>query len=93
MSTMTSVRVIISGLVQGVFFRVETQRAATAAGVYGWVRNLPDRTVEALFEGPEEKVKQMEAWCWKGSPGARVDQVRSFPMAYTGAYKDFKITG
>ena len=67
--------VVISGKVQGVFFRAETQRAALARKVSGWVRNRPDGTVEAVFEGPEEAVVAMLEWCKTGSPRSRVDKV------------------
>jgi len=68
--------VVISGRVQGVFFRVETQRAAESIGVRGWVRNRPEGTVEAVFEGQSEKVKQAIEWCWKGSPASQVSDVQ-----------------
>lgn len=68
--------VLISGRVQGVFFRAETQKAAVRLGIRGWVRNCPDGRVEALFEGPRERVTQMIEWCWKGSPHSRVSDVQ-----------------
>ena len=67
---------VISGRVQGVFFRVETQKAAKRLGLRGWVRNLPDGTVEALFQGRQEQVDQMLKWCWQGSPGSKVAEVK-----------------
>ncbi|MCP4747932.1 MAG: acylphosphatase [Desulfobacteraceae bacterium] len=67
---------IISGRVQGVFYRAETQRAAQKAGVNGWVRNLADGNVEAFFEGPKDKVDAMVKWCWQGSPGSEVSNVK-----------------
>ena len=71
----TRARVVISGKVQGVFFRGETQRAAAVRGVTGWVKNRPDGTVEAVFEGPEEDVVAMLEWCKKGAPRSRVDKI------------------
>ncbi len=71
----TRAHVIISGKVQGVCFRVETQRAAVERGVNGWVKNRSHRRVEAIFEGPEEAVVSMLEWCKKGSPGSRVDDI------------------
>ncbi|MEJ2040289.1 MAG: acylphosphatase [Desulfosarcinaceae bacterium] len=68
--------VIITGRVQGVFFRAETQRAAVQLNLRGWVRNLPDGAVEAEFEGPRERVDQMLEWCWRGSPHSRVADVK-----------------
>jgi acylphosphatase len=67
---------MITGRVQGVFFRAETQRAAERIGVKGWVRNNPDGTVEAIFEGPADLVNQAVDWCWKGSPMSQVTDVK-----------------
>ncbi len=60
---------------QGVFFRDTTRRQASTWGVAGWVRNRPDGTVEAVFEGDPEGVEAMVAFCREGSRGARVDRV------------------
>jgi acylphosphatase len=67
--------VYISGIVQGVFFRSSTVRLARELGLCGWVRNLPDGRVEAVFEGEEEAVKRAVEWCWKGPPDAIVEHV------------------
>jgi acylphosphatase len=61
--------------VQGVYFRAETCRRAEEAGVAGWVRNLPDGSVEAVLEGEEEAVSRLIAWSRRGPDGARVDAV------------------
>jgi acylphosphatase len=66
-------RVIVHGLVQGVFFRETTRRRALSAGVAGWVRNRPDGTVEVVFEGEAEHVERLVAFCHEGPGGARVD--------------------
>jgi acylphosphatase len=71
----TRAHAIIFGKVQGVFFRAETQRAANARGVNGWVRNRADGTVEAVFEGAEAGVVAVLEWCRKGPPASRVDKV------------------
>ncbi|MFI7061203.1 acylphosphatase [Kribbella sp. NPDC050124] len=68
-------RVVVHGRVQGVFFRDSCRREARSAGVAGWVRNRPDGTVEALFEGPEEAVERMVDWAAHGPPYAAVDHV------------------
>ena len=68
-------RVIVSGRVQGVFFRDSTQREARRRGAAGWVRNLGDGTVEAVFEGPPEVVEAMVGFCRRGPEHARVDRV------------------
>jgi len=73
--TDTRVHVFVSGKVQGVFYRATTQARAREAGVDGWVRNLDDGRVEAVFEGPEGDVRDMVAWCETGSEAAEVESV------------------
>ncbi len=68
-------RVWVSGRVQGVAFRAFTRRAAQAAGVEGFVRNLADGRVEAVFEGEAAAVAGLLAWCREGPSGARVERV------------------
>jgi acylphosphatase/GNAT superfamily N-acetyltransferase len=68
-------RVLVSGLVQGVFFRDTCRRVAGARGVGGWVRNLPDGRVEAVFEGPPAAVDHLVAWSRRGPSDARVTAV------------------
>ena len=72
---MVRAHVFISGSVQGVFFRMYTQQQARALGLKGWVRNLADGRVEAVFEGPKKQVKEMIKWCWDGSPSSCVKEV------------------
>lgn len=67
--------VFISGRVQGVNFRVATRDQARQAGVTGWVRNLPDGRVEAVFEGSNAAVRRMVSWCYSGPTAAEVDRV------------------
>jgi acylphosphatase len=69
-------RVLVSGRVQGVFFRHTCAREATAAGLTGSVRNRSDGEVEAVLQGPKAAVEAVIAWCREGPPGARVDDVR-----------------
>ncbi len=71
MSTIRA-RVVVRGLVQGVWFRDSCRHEALARGVAGWVRNRMDDTVEAVFEGPEFAVAQCVAWCRMGPPRADV---------------------
>src|SRR5512137_535689 len=71
-------RVIVSGQVQGVWFRASTKEEADRLGVSGWVRNLPDRSVEALFEGEAKKVEEIVGWCHRGPAGAQVSGVDVF---------------
>ena len=72
---MKRAKVIVQGSVQGVFFRAETRDRARSLGLAGWVRNVPDGTVEAVFEGVDERVESMVDWCRRGPGGARVEEV------------------
>jgi acylphosphatase len=72
---MKRARVVVSGGVQGVFFRTETRERARSVGVAGWIRNVPDGTVEAAFEGDDERVDSMVEWCGRGPSGASVEHV------------------
>lgn len=72
---MRRVRAVVSGRVQGVWFRESTRRAADAAGISGWVRNLPDGRVEALLEGESGAVATVLAFLHEGPPMARVEHV------------------
>ena len=70
-------RVVVHGLVQGVFFRETVRRRAQAASVGGWVRNNGDGTVEAVFEGEPSAVERLVAFCGEGPRGARVERVET----------------
>jgi acylphosphatase len=69
----------VEGEVQGVFFRESTRREADRLGVAGWVRNLPDGRVEAVFQGPAARVEAMAAWCQQGPPSAVIARVEAKP--------------
>ncbi len=85
------VHVLVTGRVQGVSYRAWTQATARRAGVVGWVRNLQDGRVEAMFEGSEEAVAQVVAWCHQGSPAARVVHVATRTCAVEGADPGFAV--
>ncbi len=70
-----AVRLLISGRVQGVWYRESMRREAVAQGVVGWVRNLPDGRVEAFLEGPPDAVERLVDWAHRGPPAARVARV------------------
>ncbi len=72
---MARAHVFVSGKVQGVFYRDTTKKEATKRGLTGWVRNLRDGRVEAVFQGDEATVDDAVAWCHEGSPLARVTHV------------------
>jgi acylphosphatase len=83
-------RVWVSGRVQGVAFRAAARRQARAAGVGGWVRNLADGRVEAVFEGAPGAVDSMLAWCREGPSHARVERVEVREEPPEGA-ADFEV--
>ncbi len=83
--------VLISGHVQGVFFRANTCRQARALGLTGWVRNLPDGRVESVFEGNEKQAEEMLAWCNTGTLPARVDRVDATEEKIGGGFTGFDI--
>ena len=85
------VHVFVSGLVQGVFFRSKTSAEARRQGVTGWVRNLFDGRVEAVFEGEEESVKRLLDFCRTGPAGARISKVDVVRETYTGEFDSLEI--
>ncbi|MDD3581091.1 MAG: acylphosphatase, partial [Desulfobacca sp.] len=84
-------RVLIQGMVQGVFFRASTRDEARRYGVDGWVRNLRGGGVEALLEGPRQAVEQVIAWCHQGPPHAVVQEVKIQWEPYVGDQAGFQI--
>ena len=87
----TRVHVFISGKVQGVFFRSSTKDRADELGITGWVRNLADGRVEAVFEGEEGNVEKMAQWCRRGPEYARVNDVEVISEQYKGEFKEFAL--
>ena len=71
-------RVLVTGRVQGVFFRDATAGEAKNVGLSGWVRNLPDGRVEAVFEGDDDAVARMVAWCREGPDAAEVRDLEAY---------------
>ncbi|MBC8161835.1 MAG: acylphosphatase [Roseiflexaceae bacterium] len=84
-------RVLISGRVQGVNFRASAREQARLHQILGWVRNLEDGRVEAVFEGPRPAVKQVVSWCYIGPGHARVEQVDVAWERPTGQEQGFQI--
>ncbi len=82
----------ITGRVQGVFFRMETQKVAEAHNVCGWVKNNPDGSVEAVFEGEKENVEEVIRWCHQGPPSARVDSLDVSESTYSEEFSRFNVT-
>jgi len=85
------VRLLISGRVQGVWFRASTREHAVRLGLSGWVRNLGDARVEAVAEGDPEGVAALEVWCRRGPAGAKVDDVEAIDEAPTFEGGGFRI--
>lgn len=86
-----TVRVIIDGRVQGVWFRAWTQQNATARGLTGWVRNRADGSVEALFHGLASDVNDMLEACWHGPLSAHVFKVTPENSLEAPAFKGFRL--
>lgn len=89
---MKRVRVIVSGRVQGVFFRGTCAARARQRGLGGSIRNLPDGRVQAVFEGPDEAVDAMVDWCRRGPELAEVGSVEVIPEE-PGGEVGFRVTG
>lgn len=88
--TKTRAHVYVSGLVQGVFFRQTTKEQAQTFRVNGWVRNLSDGRVEAVFEGEEKAVKTLVEFCHQGPSSARVTDVEVSWETYRGEFSGFE---
>ncbi len=89
--TMARARIIFRGKVQGVWFRANCQKRALELGLKGWVRNLPEGSVESLVEGPKEKILDLIEWNRASQPFARVDDVRIEWEEKTGGLSAFYI--
>ncbi len=85
------VHIFVSGKVQGVFLRSNTRNKAIELGLGGWVRNLDDGRVEAVFEGEKEKVGKMIEWVRKGPEYARVEDIEIIPEECKGEFNGFAI--
>jgi len=91
MAELARAQVLISGRVQGVFYRAYTRDQARARGLTGWVRNLPDGRVAAIFEGRREVIEDMLNWCRQGPAYAAVDGVDAVWQPFQGEFSDFRI--
>lgn len=84
-------RLIISGRVQGVYYRSFTKKNAEKLGIFGWVKNREDKTVEALLQGPEEVVSEMVKLLQRGPVAAQVDRIEEAESKETQMYHSFTI--
>ena len=85
------VHLVIKGYVQGVFYRASTREKAVELGLKGWVRNLHDGNVEAVFEGPVDKIQQAVEWCHEGPLGAKVLDIEKKWQKYLGEFDGFHV--
>ena len=89
---MTRANILVSGRVQGVFFRDHTRRWAALLGLTGWVKNLPDGRVEILAEGDQEKIQELHKLVQEGPPLAYVESAVLEWQEYSGDFSDFCVT-
>jgi acylphosphatase len=87
----TRADVVISGRVQGVFYRASAQQEAMRLSLVGEVRNLPDGRVEAVVEGPKDRIEEFIEWCKRGPPSAEVENVRVRWSKALGEFRTFMI--
>ncbi len=85
------IHIFVSGRVQGVFFRAETEARARELGLFGLVRNLGDGRVEIIAEGEKKKLEELLEWAKKGPALARVDSIRFNWEEYRAEFKNFEI--
>ena len=81
----------ITGRVQGVYYRASCAEAARQLGLVGWVRNVDDGSVEAVAEGPHEALESFLAWCRRGPPAARVDDVGARWLPASSEFTSFAV--
>jgi acylphosphatase len=91
MSDLVSLRAVVYGMVQGVFFRAFVSRRARELELTGYVRNLPQRMVEIQAEGERDKLEKLIISLQAGPPGARVEKVITVWSKYSGDYTDFSV--
>jgi len=86
-------RYLISGKVQGVWYRDETQKTANRLDVKGWIKNLNEGGVEVLAQGDEKQLAEFEKWLWQGPEKAKVEKVEVFESDCEGErFEEFRIT-
>ena len=88
---MYQAQLIISGKVQGVFYRASCQEVAQGLGLVGWVKNLSTGQVEVLVQGEKEKIEKLIEWCKKGPPGAKVSDVAVMWKKILDRFEGFRI--
>jgi acylphosphatase len=89
---MIRAELVITGRVQGVFYRGSAQDEAERLGLTGEIANLPDGSVDAVVEGPKAQLEAFIAWCRRGPPSARVEEVRVKWAEAKGEFRSFRVT-
>jgi acylphosphatase len=87
----SAIHIMISGDVQGVFFRAGAQDEARRLGLKGWVRNTPDGSVEVMAEGSRAALEELLEWCAHGPAGAAVSRIKEEWLQASGEFRDFKV--
>jgi len=90
---MIRARIVISGRVQGVYFRASARDVAREQRLSGWIRNCLNSDVESVVEGEEDAVEAFIAWCHEGPAGAHVTVVQAAREPYTGEFQGFRVVG
>jgi len=85
------IRIIVTGKVQGVFFRQSLKVKAKKNEIFGWVKNLKDGRVEAILEGDEEKISRIIEWAHGGPANARVEDVEIYNEKFIGEFSKFDV--
>lgn len=88
----STLHIIVKGKVQGVFYRASAKKVARQLGLTGWVRNMPEGTVEIMAQGPAAQLQQFTAWCKEGPAGAKVQEVHAAAVESPPQLDDFIIT-
>jgi len=91
MKTGLRVHLLVSGKVQGVFFRLNTKNKAEELGIFGWVKNLSDGKVEILVEGEKERIEELIKWVKKGPLFAKVKELEVEQREFKGEFNFFEI--
>ena len=89
---MTRAELVIEGRVQGVFYRASARQEAERLGLKGEIRNLPGGEVEAIVEGPKERLEEFISWCRRGPPSAQVENVQVSWGPAQGEFRSFRVT-
>lgn len=88
---MAAAHILVSGRVQGVFYRASTRDTALRHHLTGWVRNLTDGRVEAMLEGEKESIEKVIYWCQKGPPASAPSALEIKWLEYSGSFSDFEV--